>query len=91
MFLLCFLNITDDQEVHDSLRKDRSEKRKHQEESLKQLGKYVMNNCIPCIFILIEVSKEERFKKRKLQEESSKDLGKYIMNKCIHLYNYRSI
>ena len=47
--------------------KDSSKKRKLQEESLEQLGKYEMNKCIPSIIII----EEENSKKRKLQEEKS--------------------
>ena len=71
----CFFNITDNQKVHESLKKDSSKKRKLQEESLKQLGKYVMNKCIYSIYIFIEVSKEESSKKRKFQGESLQLLG----------------
>ena len=46
-FSINFLKITDSQEVHDSLKKGSSEKRKLQDESLKQLGKYVINKYIP--------------------------------------------
>ena len=50
--------------------------RKLQEEILKQLGKYVMIECILSI-IIIEASKQESSNKRMLQEERSNFISKY--------------